>query len=87
MASWRISFLRLVHACATVVQTQNKLISAATTLQRAWRKVLDSRIERLNRDVGQFQAVAKAWLVKRRIQRSAVNARAIDQSFRMMGRW
>lgn len=67
--SQRVVLARLAHACATVVQTQQKLIAAATVLQRAWRVVLDVRIRRLNSNAELFQTAARAWLIRRRCQR------------------
>ena len=67
IASQRVALMRLAHACATIVQTQQKLVSAAIVLQRAWRDVLDKRINRLNGDVERFQAIAKAWILRRKL--------------------
>ena len=87
LASQRIALMRLAHACATVVQTQNRLVSAATMLQRAWRRVLDSRIKRLNSDVEGLQAIAKRWVVRRRVQRQMSRGMSDSQSLRVMGGW
>jgi abnormal spindle-like microcephaly-associated protein len=78
--SRRITLLRLVHACATVVETSHKLNRTAVVLQRAWRRVLDYRIDRLNRNVGAFQYMAKGWLARRRVQK-------YDRLSRVMGGW
>ncbi|KAK1084872.1 hypothetical protein LTR33_002418 [Friedmanniomyces endolithicus] len=62
---------RLASACATVVQTQQRLVRAAGVLQRSWRRVLDARISRLNRDVEAFQVLARGWRVRRTVRQSA----------------
>ena len=86
-ASQRITLMRLAHTCATIVQTRNKLISAAVVLQRSWRAVLDARILRLNTDVERFQAVAKSWMSRRRVRRERGGVRLNDESLRTMGGW
>lgn len=87
ITSHRIALMRLAHACATVVQTQNRLISAATVLQRAWRQVLDARITKLNGNVMLLQVVAKGWLERRRIKREVSRSTAGRQALRVMGGW
>lgn len=87
IASQRTALMRLADACATVVQTQQRLISAATVLQRAWRAVLDARIKTLNSDVALFQAVAKSWSVRRRVQRIVSGDLPRNYSLRVMGGW
>ena len=85
--SQRIALMRLAHACATVVQTQDRLVSAATVLQKAWRQVLDTRIRKLNDKVVLFQGVAKGWLQRRKIQRQRPVATFGGQVTRVMGGW
>ncbi|KAF2144687.1 uncharacterized protein K452DRAFT_223122 [Aplosporella prunicola CBS 121167] len=66
-ASRRVVLLRLAAHCATVVRAREHVVGAATVLQRAWRRVLDARIERLIGDVLGFQAVARGWAARRRV--------------------
>jgi abnormal spindle-like microcephaly-associated protein len=66
IASQRIRLLRLAHDCAQVALARARVTAAATVVQRAWRRVLDHRIERLDRDVMAFQVVARGWAVRRR---------------------
>ena len=82
VTSQRVALMRVAHACATVVQTRNRLVDAATVLQRAWRGVLAARIGRLNEDVEGFQVLARGWLARRRL----VATRQGVQS-RVMGGW
>lgn len=85
--SQRIALMRLAHACATVVQTQNKLIAAATVLQRSWRQVLDARIKKLTGDVELFQAIAKGWLSRRNFKGNASSVTSGTHALRVMGGW
>ncbi|KAK3706815.1 hypothetical protein LTR37_012494 [Vermiconidia calcicola] len=88
IAVWqRLSLMRSDYACAKVVQTQNRLNAAATTLQRAWRNVLDARIKRLDSDVGCFQCLAKSWLLNRRVQRSSATIVVGSHSATLKGGW
>ncbi|TKA71614.1 hypothetical protein B0A55_07253 [Friedmanniomyces simplex] len=76
----RVKLARLAYACATVVQTQQRLVHAATVLQRSWRRVLDARISRLNKNVEAFQVVARGWHARREVKRSAARGRVGGQS-------
>lgn len=67
VAAQRVKLKRLAHACATVVQTRNRLVDAATVLQRAWRAVIEKRLRRLNADVEGFQVLARGWVVRREL--------------------
>ncbi|KAK7521691.1 uncharacterized protein IWZ02DRAFT_370854 [Phyllosticta citriasiana] len=66
-ATRRVVLMRLAAHCATVVQTRDKVVGAAVVLQRAWRRVLDTRIGRLIGDVLGFQAAARGWAVRRKL--------------------
>ncbi|KAK1005855.1 hypothetical protein LTR54_007145 [Friedmanniomyces endolithicus] len=67
---------RLASACATIVQRQQRVVRAASVLQRAWRCVLDARISRLNKDVEGFQLLARGWHMRSIVRHSA--ARGMD---------
>lgn len=81
-ASQRVALMRLAHACATIVQTRNRLVDAATVIQRAWRGVLEARIGRLSADVDGFQVLARGWMARRRARASG---RGVQN--RVMGGW
>ena len=85
--SQRIALMRLAHSCATVVQTERRLVDAATVLQRSWRVVLDGRIARLNKDVERFQGISRSWMARRRVQRERPTGMLDKQSLRVMGGW
>lgn len=83
----RIVLMRLANSCATVVQTRNHLVAAATVLQRSWRAVLDARISRLNQDVEGFQILARGWAVRRTMQQARQYGDSNMQPNRVMGGW
>ncbi|KAF1988347.1 hypothetical protein K402DRAFT_392095 [Aulographum hederae CBS 113979] len=56
---------KVASECAMVVRTREKVVSAAITLQRAWRGVVEGRIHRLVEDVVAFQRVARGAVVRR----------------------
>ncbi|KAF2419776.1 hypothetical protein EJ08DRAFT_642480 [Tothia fuscella] len=60
--------MRLANHCAQVVRARERVVDAAVVLQRAWRTVLDRRIEMLVKDVVEFQSVARRWLSRERIR-------------------
>jgi len=62
----RLVLLRLAHHCSVVVQTRERVVGAAVVLQRAWRRVLDLRIEALLKDVMALQALSRGWLARRK---------------------
>lgn len=76
----RVVAMRLAHRCALVVQTRNRVIGATVVLQRAWRRVLEGRLEAFLRDVVEIQGVARGWLVRRR-----TGGRRVER--RMRGGW
>ncbi|CAK3989236.1 abnormal spindle-like microcephaly-associated homolog [Lecanosticta acicola] len=67
MISQRVALMRMARDCALVVQTQQKIYKAATTLQGAWRGVIARRVERLEGDVQAFQVLARGWRVRGRM--------------------
>ena len=87
VALQRIALMRTAHACARVVQTQNRLVHAATVLQRAWKAVLHARTSRLNMDVLVFQAMARGWSQRRHIRSISHREVSNNSSVRVMGGW
>ncbi|KAF2169743.1 hypothetical protein M409DRAFT_64769 [Zasmidium cellare ATCC 36951] len=81
VASQHIALMRLAHNCARVVQTQQRAVAAAVTIQRAWRAVLDARISKLSSDVEVFQSLARGWGARRRMRRNG------GLTGRVMGGW
>ncbi|KAJ9624154.1 hypothetical protein H2203_005604 [Taxawa tesnikishii (nom. ined.)] len=81
--SRRIVAASLARQCQVVVSEKRRIEGAACVLQRAWRRVLAARIERLVADVLTFQCLARAWRVRREsgMRRGAVG------SVRVRGGW
>ena len=80
----RVVLMRLAADCARVVRDQQRFVDAAVLVQRTWRGVVSSRVERLEKDVVDFQVLAREWLERRRMcaakKRGAngVGRRAVD---------
>ena len=84
VASQRIALMRMARDCATVVQTGQRIEAAATAIQRAWRAVLDARLQKMSRDLTDFQSMARGWSVRRASRLGGSGAVA---SRRIMGGW
>tara|TARA_R110002003_G_scaffold198_13_gene15506 strand:- start:3234 stop:6314 length:3081 start_codon:yes stop_codon:yes gene_type:complete len=67
--SQRIALLKMAHDCALVAQTRERLVNAATVIQRRWKGVLEARREQLESDVLAFQALARGWAIRRWVRR------------------
>lgn len=73
----RVVMMRLAADCARVVRDQQRFVDAAVLVQRTWRAVVSSRVERLEKDVVGFQVLARGWLERRRVsvaRKRGVNA-------------
>ncbi|KAI5272271.1 hypothetical protein E4T47_04480 [Aureobasidium subglaciale] len=81
--SLRIQKMRTAAICAQAAANKQKEVDAAVTLQRAWRAVLDRRIECLERDVSAFQSLAKGWAIRR----ATAGILGNDSGRRIMGGW
>ena len=73
----RVVLMRLAVECAKVVRDQQRFVDAAVLVQRTWRAVVSSRVERLERDVVDFQVLARGWLERRRV--GVVKKRAVGR--------
>jgi abnormal spindle-like microcephaly-associated protein len=47
-------------------------VGAATVLQRAWRKVLNTRIERLLVDIIAVQTMGRGWIAREKVRGGGV---------------
>jgi abnormal spindle-like microcephaly-associated protein len=81
--SLRIQKMKAATDCAAVAAGKQKEVNAAVVLQRAWRNVLDRRIECLERDVLGFQSLVRGWGV-RRVTAGVLGA---GNGRRVMGGW
>jgi abnormal spindle-like microcephaly-associated protein len=73
----RVISMRLATHCARVVRARERVVGAAVVLQRAWRAVLDRRIDALVKDVVGFQAMARKWLVREKIRGGKIRRQRI----------
>ncbi|KAF2707396.1 calmodulin-binding protein-like protein Sha1 [Pleomassaria siparia CBS 279.74] len=84
----RVVLMRLAADCAAVVQTRNRLMGAATLIQRRWKAILDNRRERLRKDVEAFQALARGWAIRRWVRRvTAGRIGGKEKARRIRGGW
>ncbi|KAF2033259.1 hypothetical protein EK21DRAFT_59063 [Setomelanomma holmii] len=67
--SQRIALLKIAQDCAVVAQTRERLVNAATVIQRRWTGILQTRREQLESDVLAFQALARGWAIRRWVRR------------------
>jgi abnormal spindle-like microcephaly-associated protein len=51
-----------------VVQTRERVVGAAVVLQRAWRRILEARVENLLRIVVAVQVVGRGWIAREKIK-------------------
>jgi len=63
----RVALMRMAAGCAKVVREQQRLAQAAITVQRQWRAIVKSRVDKLDRDVLDFQVIARGWMQRRRV--------------------
>jgi abnormal spindle-like microcephaly-associated protein len=84
----RIAALKTAHECAAVAQARQRLVDAATSIQRRWRAVLLQRRHDLEADVVAFQALARAWAIRRWVRRiTAGRIGGKEKSRRVRGGW
>ncbi|KAH0363143.1 hypothetical protein KCU65_g7613, partial [Aureobasidium melanogenum] len=81
--SLRIQKMKAAADCAAVAANKQREVEAAVILQRAWRAVLDRRIECLERDVLAFQSLARGWGVRR----ATAGVLGNGSERRVMGGW
>ncbi|KAI4719234.1 hypothetical protein E4T48_04551 [Aureobasidium sp. EXF-10727] len=81
--SLRIQKMKAAADCAAIAANKQREVDAAVTLQRAWRAVLDRRIECLERDVMAFQSLARGWGVRR----ATAGVLGTGSERRVMGGW
>lgn len=62
----RIKLLMMAHDCAEVVNTRNKVLNAAITIQRAYRAYLHVKIQVLVDSMTGIQAISRGFLARRK---------------------
>jgi len=68
-SSQRIALMKIAYDCAAVAQTRERLVSAATAIQRRWKGILEARRRQLESDILAFQALARGWAIRRWVRR------------------
>jgi len=63
----RVAAMRVARECAKVVGERQKVAGAAVLVQRRWRAIVKARVDELDRDVLDFQMLARGWLERRRV--------------------
>ncbi|KAM0710316.1 hypothetical protein Q7P35_002678 [Cladosporium inversicolor] len=63
----RVAAMRVARECAEVVMEKQRVGAAAIVVQRRWRAIVKGRVEELERDVLDFQVLARGWRVRRRV--------------------
>ncbi|EFQ88183.1 hypothetical protein CFE70_009225 [Pyrenophora teres f. teres 0-1] len=84
----RIALLKISHECALVAQARQRLVDAATIVQRRWKAVQDQRRTQLESDVLAFQALARGWAIRRWVRRiTAGRVGGKEKVRRVRGGW
>lgn len=59
--------MRVARECKKVVEERQRVEGAAVVVQRRWRAVVKARVDELERDVLDFQVLARGWMGRRRV--------------------
>jgi abnormal spindle-like microcephaly-associated protein len=80
--------MQVAHACAVVAQARQRLVDAATVIQRRWKGILDARQALLESDVLAFQALCRGWAIRRWVRRiTAGRVGGKEKVRRVRGGW
>ena len=86
--SRRIAAMKLAHDCAAVALARQRLVDAATVIQRRWTAILQARNRQLEQDVLAFQALARGWAIRRWVRRiTAGRVGGREKVRRVRGGW
>ena len=86
--SGRIRAMVLAHESAVVAQARQRMVEAASVIQRRWRGILDARQKQLESDVLAFQALARGWAIRRWVRRiTAGRVGGTERVRRARGGW
>ncbi|RMZ70220.1 calmodulin-binding sha1 [Pyrenophora seminiperda CCB06] len=84
----RIALLKISHECAVVAQARQRLVDAATVIQRRWKAIQDQKRVQLESDVLAFQALARGWAIRRWVRRiTAGRVGGKEKVRRVRGGW
>lgn len=59
--------MRVARECKVVVEERQRVEGAAVAVQRRWRAIVKARVDELERDVLEFQVLARGWMGRRRV--------------------
>jgi abnormal spindle-like microcephaly-associated protein len=86
--STHIKAMQIAHNCAVVAQARQKMVDAATVIQRRWKSIQDARRKQLESDVLAFQALARGWAIRRWVRRiTAGRVGGKEKVRRVRGGW
>lgn len=78
----RIRLLMMAHDCAETVNTRNKVLGAAITIQRAYRAYLHVKIQALVNNMTSIQSLSRGFLARRRFDDAHWAAVVIQRKWR-----
>lgn len=84
MVHRRIGLLLLAHDCAAYVNTKAKVVDATVKIQRAFRKHVNLKIQKLISAIIGIQSAARGMLMRRPLQYRQNAAKAIQQKWRSL---
>jgi abnormal spindle-like microcephaly-associated protein len=86
--SQRIALMKMAHECAVVARARERLVNAATVIQRQWKGVLEKRKCQMENDILAFQALARGWAIRRWVRRiTAGRVGGKEKVRRVRGGW
>ncbi|USP73327.1 Abnormal spindle-like microcephaly-associated protein -like protein [Curvularia clavata] len=86
--STHIKAMHIAHDCAVVAQARQRMVDAATVIQRRWKSIQDTRRKQLESDVLAFQALARGWAIRRWVRRiTAGRVGGKEKVRRVRGGW
>lgn len=78
----RINLMILAHECANIVNTRDRVINAAITIQTAFRKYLDVKIRKLINSITNIQSAMRGKLVRQRVEKSRAAVALLQSRWR-----
>jgi abnormal spindle-like microcephaly-associated protein len=86
--SKRIKAMKLAYNCAVVAQARQRLVDAATVIQKRWKGIQEARRRQLESDILAFQALARGWAIRRWVRRiTAGRVGGKEKVRRVRGGW
>jgi abnormal spindle-like microcephaly-associated protein len=80
--------MKMAHECAVVARARERLVNAATVIQRQWKGILEKRKCQMENDILAFQALARGWAIRRWVRRiTAGRVGGKEKVRRVRGGW